>query len=417
MLQSNSTEFALLQSRCVEVLRAPDSAPALEALADVLQSKQTTLYADLVLVPLVESLRFSVISTKSAPAPGTERRFLAWCRCFERLLCTVTERTHFSLDEAAALNLLDWLSRAACSQLARSSSGGGAEDCATVILCALRRLVEVLNDSALIGLYRPSNLPLLGFLVSQALDAARQCRATALCRAGLELLSIIVQPAQMSDYSEEIARALACVLPGVVQTLAGDLLIKEVGQSSFVKVRALEVFGNVCSIVFGDNVLELVSQVDEELEFVGVDPKVKCCLIHRNDSWRRGTAQKLVQLMVAIAAARLADRSWRVRRALATVWSTSLLQSCAGSLGLLADVWQDISVAEANPLVVLLTLVGDSVALVEKAATESLTQLRAQLGERIIAERVGSCVHVTCLRLPRLLGAAGKSRMNLMSCR
>ncbi|XP_044311686.1 TELO2-interacting protein 1 homolog isoform X2 [Varanus komodoensis] len=396
--------FGALRPVCVQLTKAQ----TVENVARL--HSQLQVVGDAALQELQEYVLFPLRFTLKTPGRKRERMVQSVVECVTFVL---------SVTRVEKPDLLLELFSELCVCLAAPSSPHQLaplpEELRQAVAQALQALLHSASAEALLPLYQPAALPVLGFAVSLLLALAEQEKAKPARLAALRCLqALLLQRDDPEEHGalrgEEAQRCgdlFASFLPGIATTLS-RIITGDARQGHAVVVSAIELFSRTVGLVMAD---EQLLRVPPEGEQATTAPgRTAGLVVHRGQAWARGTAAKLAILIGKVAASASAHPHWKARQALVEMVRllvTRCSRSLAGSVGQL--------------LKALVGLVNDDRPEIQKQSHAVLRAVAAQgalARDRQLADILAEDLHSLATALPRLMDSQddqGKiSTLNLL---
>ncbi|POI29776.1 hypothetical protein CIB84_006475, partial [Bambusicola thoracicus] len=379
--------FGALRPACVQLTKAQtvENVAQLEARLAAVGAGALQELQEYVLFPL----RFAL----KVPGPRRERVVQRVLQCLSVVLLGTRVRSPRLLRE-----LLSEL----CSCLpAPHGAPAPAEELQLAAVQALLALLHSAQGDAIVALYQPSCLPLLGFAVSLLLGLAERERAKQIKLAALECLRVLLLQCECQEHrwlrEEEAQRCgdlFASFLPGVSIALS-RIIAGDVKQGHRTTVSAIRLFYQIVGLVMAD---EQLARVPEQREKPPVEQsRIAELIIHRGPEWSKSTSEKLSLLLHKIVELSSVHSHWKVRLELVELVQ-HLLRNCRLSL---VDSFSHL-------LKALVGLVNDEDREVQSRCNKVLQGVAEQqviAQSRALADVLSENLHSLATALPRLMNS------------
>lgn len=342
---------------------------------------------------LQEYVLFPLRFALKVPGPRRERVVQRVLQCLSAVLLGTRVRSPRLLRE-----LLSEL----CSCLpAPHGAPAPAEELQLAAVRALLALMHSAQGDAIVALYQPSCLPLLGFAVSLLLGLAERERAKQIKLAALECLQVLLLQCECQEHrclrEEEAQRCgdlFASFLPGVSIALS-RIIAGDVKQGHRTTVSAIRLFYQIVGLVMAD---EQLARVPKQKEKPSVEQsRIAELIVHRGPEWSRSTSEKLSLLLRKIVELSSVHSHWKVRLELVELVQ-HLLSNCRLSL---VDSFTHL-------LKALVGLVNDENSEVQSRCNEVLQGIAEQqviAQSRALADVLSENLHSLATALPRLMNS------------
>ncbi|NXX97718.1 TTI1 protein, partial [Centropus bengalensis] len=272
---------------------------------------------------------------------------------------------------------------------------------------ALGALLHSARRGAVLALYRPRGLPLLGLAVSLLLGLAERGGARHLKVSALRCLQALVLQCDCpqhrplrEDELQQCGDLFASFLPGISTALA-RVITGDIRQGHKPTVAAIRLFYLVVGLVMADAQLARVPPNKEKPP--AEQSRITELTVHRGPDWSRSTAEKLSLLLRKVVEFSSVHPHWKVRLELVELVQ-HLLRSCG----------QSLVGSFSHLLKALVGLVNDDNSDVQSRSNEVLRDIaekRIVVQNRALADVLSENLHALATALPRLMNSqddAGK---------
>ncbi|XP_071968182.1 TELO2-interacting protein 1 homolog isoform X2 [Engystomops pustulosus] len=348
----------------VNNLRTQISSTDVTALQDLL---------DYILFPL----RFS-LKTSGPKKPGLVQAVL---ECITYVLSVANLKSSVSLQE---------MFTELCSCLPPDPLQTVPEELKLALVLAVQSLLRSSGADMLSVLYKPSMLPEMGFSITLLLRLVELEKSREIRLEALNCLEKLLMPNLKPNTS--LGTLFASFLPGVCTVLT-RVICGDPKQGYKVTAGAVRLWAGAVSIVMSD---ESLSQVPEKKPvYPGLSGRVAELMVHRNKTWVKHSASRLLVHLEKITDRCTADRHWKVRLALVDL--AQLLHT---------RCWSSLSVAAGNLLQILVGHISDDRPEVKARAREVLLDISKEgPTSRTLGEVLSESLHSLAVTLPRLLSS------------
>ncbi|XP_018413175.1 PREDICTED: TELO2-interacting protein 1 homolog [Nanorana parkeri] len=348
----------------VQNLRKQISSTDVFALQDLL---------DYVLFPL----RFS-LKTPGPKKPGLVQAVL---ECISYVLSLTHVKSSVSLKE-----MFDEV----CSCLPTDLRQPMPEELKLAVVLAMQSLLRSSGANILPVLYKPSVLPEMGFAISLLLRLAELEKSREVRLEALKCLERLLFPEVKQDFS--LGDLFASFLPGVCTVLT-RIICGDPKQGYRLSTAAVKLWAGTVSLVMSDESLARVPE--KKPHYPGLSVRVAELLVHREKTWVKNSASRLLIHLEKIRECCTVDPHWKVRMALVDL-AHLLIRSC----------WNSLGDAAGSLLRILVGHMNDERPEVKEKANEALLELgKDGPASRTLGEVLSESLHSLAVTLPRLLSS------------
>ncbi|NXH15189.1 TTI1 protein, partial [Bucco capensis] len=382
--------FGALRPVCVQLTRAQsvENVVLLQARLAAVSASALQELQEYVLFPLRFALR--------GPGPRRERLLQSVLQCIGSVLAATRVRRQELLHE---------LFSELCGCLAPPASSGTAaplsEELKLAVIQALHTLMHSARGDALLALYQPATLPLLGFAVSLLLGLAEQEKAKEIKISALKCLQVLVLQCECQEHQElgkeetqQCGDLFASFLPGISMTLC-RVITGDIKQGHKATACAIRLLSLTVGYVMADAQLARVPKTKVKLPVE--QSRVSELMVHRGPEWRKSTAEKLSLLLQKVVEFSSVHPHWKVRLELVELVQY-LLRNCSQSL---VDSFSHL-------LKALVGLVNDESSEVQSRCNQVLQGIAEQrmvAQSRALADVLSENLHSLATALPRLMSS------------
>ncbi|XP_053309597.1 TELO2-interacting protein 1 homolog [Spea bombifrons] len=365
--------FELLRPHCVR-LTMEQTLPNVESLRSQISAMEVSALQGL-LEYVLFPLRFS-LKTSTSKKPAFVQAVL---ECISYLLSCTCVKSSDTLHE---------LFNELCCCLPPDPLKRVPEELKLGVASALRSLLCSSSRDVLPVLYKPSTLPELGFAITMLLRLAELEKSREIRLEALNCLEALSLP----DLKISVGDLLASFLPGVCTVLT-RIICGDPKQGYRVTTAAVKLWAGIVSKVLSDE--DLAKVPEKKPVVIGVSERVSELMIHRDKSWVKHTASRLLVHLEKITQHCTADPHWKVRLALVNL----------GHL-LLTRCWNSLEETTGNLLKILVGHMSDDRPEVKARAMEALQEVTKDgPSSRCLGEVLSENLHSLAVTLPRLLSS------------
>ncbi|XP_069608381.1 TELO2-interacting protein 1 homolog [Ranitomeya imitator] len=329
---------------------------------------------DYVLFPL----RFSLKTSTGPKNPGLAQAVL---ECITYILSI----THMK----NAVSLKDMFSEV-CSCLPPDPHQPVPEELKLAVVLALHSLLRSSRDEILCVLYKPSILPEMGFTITLLLRFAELEKSRELRLEALNCLERLLVPSlkQMIHLGD----LFASFLPGVCTVLT-RIICGDPKQGYRITTCALRLWCEIVSTVMSDESLAKVAETKPV--FPELSSRVAELMVHRDRTWVKHSASRLLIHLDKIIEHCTADPHWRVRLTLVD-FAYILHIRC----------WNSLEEAAGNFLRILVGYLSDDRPEVKARTRAVLLEIpKLRPASRTLGDVLAESLHSLAVTLPRLLSS------------
>ncbi|XP_075701999.1 TELO2-interacting protein 1 homolog isoform X2 [Rhinoderma darwinii] len=348
----------------VKNLRTQISSTDVSSLQDLL---------DYVLFPL----RFS-LKTPGPKMPGLVQAVL---ECIIYILSITYLKSPISLQEMFS---------ELCSCLPPDPLTPVAEELKLAVVLAVQSLLRSSGADVLYVLYKPPMLPEMGFTITLLLRFAEQEKSREIRLEALNCLERLLMPELKQDTS--LGNLFASFLPGVCTVLT-RIICGDPKQGYRITTGAIRLWAGAVNSVMSDESLAQVSE--KKPVYPGLSGRVAELMVHRDRTWVKHSASRLLIHLQKITERCSADPHWKVRLALVNL--AQLLH---------AHCWNSLGEAAGTLLQILVGHMSDDRPEVKARAREFLLKISQEgPASRTLGEVLSESLHSLAVTLPRLLSS------------